>query len=298
MPVQESVLETWSQQGSIQQSAATYQAIKKVLEDARAPYHNRAFNVFLQGSYGNDTNIRADSDVDIVICTSEVFYFNTDNLDTAAKANFERRHPGSAQYTYQQFRTEVLSWLTKTYGSDVVPGKKAITIKPNSTRRKADVLVCANFRHYWSFDSDQSENYDLGIVFWKPDGTRIVNFPKQHSENCTTKHQSTNGWLKPTVRALKNMRNRMIDIGVLESGIAPSYYLEGLLSNVPNDRFGQSFQNTFTRCIQYIGGADLTAFTCMNGIHWLVRDNHEVCWASANCSTFLRALENYWRNPG
>src|SRR5690606_967984 len=67
MPIPESQLETWSHQGSITQSSSTYNTIKSVLEDSATPYAGRNFKVFLQGSYGNDTNIYAESDVDIVI---------------------------------------------------------------------------------------------------------------------------------------------------------------------------------------------------------------------------------------
>ena len=67
MPIPESQLDTWSHQGSITQSSTTYNAIKGALEDSTTPYAGKNFKVFLQGSYGNDTNIYAESDVDIII---------------------------------------------------------------------------------------------------------------------------------------------------------------------------------------------------------------------------------------
>ena len=67
MPIPESQLETWSHQGSITQSSNTYNAIKSVLEANTTPYAGKNFKVFLQGSYGNDTNIYAESDVDIMV---------------------------------------------------------------------------------------------------------------------------------------------------------------------------------------------------------------------------------------
>ena len=67
MAISESQLETWSHQGSIQQSSSTYQTVRTALLDAKANYAGKNFEVFLQGSYGNDTNIYAESDVDTVI---------------------------------------------------------------------------------------------------------------------------------------------------------------------------------------------------------------------------------------
>ena len=73
MAISEQQLQTWSHQGSVRGSSETYQVIKAALEDRSAPYAGHGFEVFLQGSYGNDTNIYAESDVDIVICLTEVF---------------------------------------------------------------------------------------------------------------------------------------------------------------------------------------------------------------------------------
>jgi hypothetical protein len=66
MAIPESQLNTWSAQGSVQQSKNTYATVKGVLESGSAPYSSRSYDTFLLGSYGNDTNVYADSDVDVV----------------------------------------------------------------------------------------------------------------------------------------------------------------------------------------------------------------------------------------
>lgn len=65
MPIPESQFDIWCKQGSVTQSSQTYQPIKSVLEAGTTAYANTDFEVFLQSSYGNDTNIRSESDVDI-----------------------------------------------------------------------------------------------------------------------------------------------------------------------------------------------------------------------------------------
>ena len=67
MAIPEAELDTWSHQGSITQSASTYASIKRALEAPDSRYAGKHYEVFLQGSYGNDTNIYAESDVDVVI---------------------------------------------------------------------------------------------------------------------------------------------------------------------------------------------------------------------------------------
>ena len=81
-------------------------------------------------------------------------------------------------------------------------------------------------------------------------GNRIRNFPEQHSKNCTAKHQATKGNFKPMVRVFKNMRNSMIEKKLLADGIAPSYFIEGMLWNVPPDKFRWRLQRYVRRVLQ------------------------------------------------
>lgn len=61
MAISEAQLQTWSAQGSVTQSAQTYETIRGVLDDRTSPYYPKIYRIFLQGSYGNDTNIYSDS---------------------------------------------------------------------------------------------------------------------------------------------------------------------------------------------------------------------------------------------
>jgi hypothetical protein len=294
MAVSEAQLETWSSQGSIQQSAATYKTISGVLNDTGSPYYLKNFETFLQGSYGNNTNIWADSDVDIVMRLSSVFYSDISDLTPDEKANYEsKRSP--AEYSLGKFKEEVTGWLTRNFGKGVDGSGKAIYVPGNGNRRDADVLACAEHHHYTSYPANGEPAYREGIVFWTKDNTKIVNYPKQHSANCTTKHQNTNSYFKPTVRIFKNIRNRMINDGRLQNGIAPSYFLEGMLWNVPNNLFGTSYQQTVINCFNHIYSMqDKSQLTCANGIHWLLRNGHPVCWPPNNHTTFMESFKDFW----
>lgn len=294
MAIGEDQLNTWSSIGSVQQSAATYQSIKGVLNDTTSPYRSRSFENFLQGSYGNDTNVWRDSDVDIVMRLTSVYYSDTSGLSAVDKANFDRGF-ARADYSFAQFKQDVSSWLSSSFGKGVDATGKAIYVPGSEGRRNADVLACAEHREYVTYPATGQPTYREGIVFWKGDGTQIINYPKQHSSNCTAKHQATNGYFKPTVRIFKNIRNRMVQDGWLQEGIAPSYFLEGMLSNVPNHLYGAGYQQTVINCFNYVYGLpDKSQLTCANGIHWLLRSGHSVCWEPAHHNTFMEAFKNYW----
>ena len=297
MAIPESQLEKWSTQGSITQSAATYDTIKKALNDSSSPYYLKDFSIFLQGSYGNDTNVWKDSDVDIIIRVNQAFYTDLSHLEQGAKSSFDSAY-SDGQYGFHEFRTEIIDWLTKRFGSDVKPGKKAIFIKGNSGRRDADVLVCAKLRRYRKGSTGTDSQYDEGICFFLPDMTRVINFPEQHRDNCTRKHQNSNLRFKKVVRVYKNMRNRMVEDGYLEAGVAPSYFIEGMLWNVPNSKFGASFEDSFVDSFNWVNESDKTQLACANDLYWLIRDGAENCWQPTDFETYISAVKKYWSDWG
>jgi hypothetical protein len=293
MAIPERQLETWASQGAIATSSSTYQTIRNALLAPGTPYAGKDLDVFLQGSYGNDTNVYAESDVDVVIRLDDTFYTDLSDLPGDDRALYDASRI-AATYSYDTFKADVVKALQNAFSDGFVhEGPKAVWIKPSGNRRSADVIVSAEYRRYHRFRSWQDQRYDSGICFWSG-YTQIVNYPKQHSTNCTAKHQATNRWFKPTVRLLKNMRNRMVSAGLIEKKIAPSYYLEGLMYNVPNDKFGTSYEDTFVSAYNWIIKADSTEFVCANEQYYLLRDGNEVTWPVASGHAFLKQVAQYW----
>lgn len=293
MSIPESQLETWSHQGSITQSSDTYNAIKKTLEWDGTPYAGKDFNVFLQGSYGNDTNIYAESDVDIVIQLNETFRHDLSAMPGDQQQAFQVAY-ANATYSPADFKADVLKVLTDKYGSSVKAGDKAIAIAANGSRRKADVIVAVQFRRYYKFNGIYDQRYDEGICFFDASGRQIVNYPKQHSTNLTAKHQDTGQWLKPMVRVLKNLRGALVEREIIAGGVAPSYYLEGLLYNVPNSQFNGTYVDSLVNCINWIQEADRSQFVCANCQYYLLREGSPVTWRVAQCDQFLGGVTKLW----
>jgi hypothetical protein len=298
MAISENQLENWSHVGAQQQSAATYQTIRSVLEHQDAPYASRGFEIFLQGSYGNDTNVRgSESDVDVVICLTDVFNSDISGLDPADKQAYEANR-SAAKYGYKDFKAEVVAWLKANFGDGVTPGRKAIAVPGEGNRRDADVLACIEHHRYTSYRSPWDNRHHVGISFITLDGDRIINFPKQHKQNCTTKHQATNNRFKSHVRVVKNMRNAMVNEGVLKKDIAPSYFLEGMLWSVPNQNFVAGHQQSFENYLNWLERCNANELSCANDLHWLIRENSHICWNMESFRTFLVAARRYWNSSG
>lgn len=295
MSIPESQLQTWSHQGSIQQSSSTYQAVKSALEHSSATYSDKNYKVFLQGSYGNDTNIYAESDVDTVIRLDSIYRGDVSSLPWNQQVLYQQTK-GSATYNYNEFKNGVVARLIDAFSaSHVTPENKAIKIKANSSRRSADVIACYEYRRYTRFFSYSDCEYISGIIFPSINSGEIINYPQLHSKNLTAKHQATSGWFKPMARILKNMRSHMVAKGKIPKSLAPSYYIEGMLYNAPNSSFRSSFGDTFCSSINWLRQADRSKLVCAHEQYYLL-GNSNVQWPAVNCTSYLDALVDLWNN--
>ena len=294
--IAEGQLTTWSTLGPTTQFTDTYNRIRDNLLDKGAPYPLADTEVLLQGSYKNTTNVYGDSDVDILLCHKGAFYKDLSRLSPADLAAYNAAAGGGVQYGYDAFKRDATAYVTRLYNNVQVKKKVLYVPGGNSGRRDADVLVASRFRRYHEFKSWTNQRFDEGICFFPAGGAMVENFPEQHSANCTTKHQATNSRFKPMIRIFKNMRNTLIQKKLLADGIAPSYFIEGMLYNVPNDKFVDSYQSTWISCFNHIVTADQDKLVTVNYMHWLVRDGSPTSWPVANFNTFTAALKKYWES--
>jgi hypothetical protein len=295
MAIPESQLDTWSHQGSITQSKDTYATVKNALEHSGASYADKSFKVFLQGSYGNDTNIFAESDVDIVIRLDSIYHGDVSALPSDQLAAYQRSF-SPATYTFEEFKRGVITRLTNAFGATaVLPGNKAIKIQPNGSRRSADVVVCYEHRRYSRYISQYDQEYVSGIIFPTSSSGNVINYPTKHSDNCSAHHQATNCWFKPMVRIVKNMRSRLVNDGKITRDLAPSYYIEGMLFNVPKEKFGGSYSATFVNCLNWLLQADRSKLVCANWEYYLL-GNSNVQWTTEQYERFLNELVSLWNS--
>jgi hypothetical protein len=128
--IAESQLQTWAQQGKTSQVTDTYRSIRDSLLGGSAPYPVKDVEVFLQGSYGNDTNVWADSDVDIVLKHNGAFYYDISEMTPTEQEHFKGVHSKNAEYGYTQLKADAEGWITRLYNG-VQVGKKAV-FDPNA----------------------------------------------------------------------------------------------------------------------------------------------------------------------
>lgn len=274
-------------------AARTHRIIREYLESVPSLERYR-IDTYLQGSYKNSTNVRGDSDVDIGCRTSQVYVDNVERLQSEQKRQYQAvTSPGS--FTYAQYRADVLKALQDKFQFAVHDGNKAIKIDGNTSRLPADVLPCLEYRLYWRY-SGYSSDYARGIAFYTKQHKLLVNFPEQHFDNLTSKHQDTNEKLKGCVRILKRIRNALVDDGRWSKERSPSYYLECLLWNVPTYMFQDRYEVVMSDILSYLWkditdkkqAGDLSSYMQANNIFVLF---HPEFW---NADDALAFIEKVW----
>ena len=290
MAIPESQLSTWSHHGAQDSSKRTHEAIRQVLDAYQWP-SGMARKFYLQGSYRNDTNIRGDSDVDVVLeLTSSC------EIDASTISQYEQEMLEAslrpAAHSWNDFRRETLKALEEGFGSKMVgQGNKSIKLKADLPRLAADVVVCMTHRRYSSYQS-----YVEGITFLAlRDKCWIVNYPKEHSSNGAGKSARTWDRYKRTVRMFKNARNCLQSFGSIRSNLAPSYFVECLLFNAPDWAYQASFQETYRSIVNWMAQSRFDEFVCQNGRQRLFGPSSEQ-WSIADARSFENQLANLWND--
>ena len=199
--------------------------VRKALAASTA-LSRRNVRVFAQGSYCNRTNVRQDSDVDVcALCSDTMFY----DLPPGFTANNFSINP--ATYSYHDYKNEISAALNAYFDhSHVVRGNKAFDIKENTYRIAADVVPCFVYKEFAPNGSTIE-----GVAFQPDIGLRIVNWPDQNYANGVTKNTASGQRFKGMARILKRLRYKMKDENIAAAEPIPSFLLECLAYNLPND---------------------------------------------------------------
>ncbi len=136
-----------------------------------------------------------------------------------------------------------------------------------------------------------------GITFWDRAGNQVVNFPKQHIDNGQAKNAlgRANGNYKPTVRMFKNARRYLVERGRLGEVVAPSYFVECLLYNVPDALFVADRQVAMRGILQWLNNANKLLFWCQNG-QVLLFGLTATQWPMPNADALIAAITTMWND--
>ncbi|MGI5238822.1 nucleotidyltransferase domain-containing protein [Dactylosporangium sp. CA-139066] len=255
-------IETWSVRPPSFLPEWTSTVLREALADAPVLRDRCEFEMYLQGSYANETNISGHSDVDLVVQMQLPFEERIDRLGVDDEKRFWERY-GNTEYGWPQFRADVLARLRESFF--VHEANKCIDIRhfDSALRIPADIVPAVEYRDYSGFPANGPEVYDEGIFFRDRAGNPIINFPKQHLRNGRRKDAATDRRFKPMVRIFKNARLRC-DQDLVDA--SPSYFVECLVYNIDDRVFRQPLREAYPACLRWLREhlPKLGEFRCQN----------------------------------
>jgi predicted nucleotidyltransferase len=286
----ESVLCSWGNppsQTEQQKAENAETAIRKALK-ACPRLAAMSLEVFAQGSYKNRTNVRQDSDVDICVLYKDTFFTDYSLAEGLSRGS---TNVVESTYSYAEFKTEVGKALVDFFGTEFVTrGNKAFDIHKNSYRIDADVVPCFEHRRYMG--KPGSYHFNAGTELRPDKGGSIINWPKQNYDNGVAKNGRTSRQFKAITRILKRLRYELIDEGHEKAEDVPSYLLECLAWNIPDDHFGAATQKGNVRnALAYLWNNTRQQEQCkewgeVNELKYLFRTSQP--WTRENVNNFLQ----------
>lgn len=292
MTIDSATLDSWAsyENGAIQSAQTTHQRIRNVLNGSRSLDAND-FDDFLQGSYRNYTIVRGSSDVDIVAKLTSSYRADLSGLSASEKRRWQNQKTG-VTYSWQEFRSDVVDALENQYGRDAIKeGNKAIEVNTSALPLNADVLVCQQYRKYYSYPT----GYYEGVAFWDTSGNQVVNYPKRHIERGSSRESDTGDRFKETVRMFKRARNYLVKRSELNKDIVASYFLENLLYNVPDGRYTYDKRDRFEKILSYLQATDYSNWQCQNGVTDLFGSG-DTKWSTQHADSFVYKLTDLWKS--
>lgn len=228
-----------------------------------------SLHVYAKGSYANNTNVRRDSDVDIVVECQACQYF--DHMPGQAPTT-ALGTPYTGEWTPAKLRSEVLTALTSAFGASSVDttGKVALAVTAVvGSRPSIDVVPSFD---YFLYNDPARTSWRRGSCVFPASGSKIVNWPDQQLANGRAKNQRTGSRYKYFVRALKNAENTLVKDGAMKA--KPSYLMECLVWNVADStlksgNLSQGFRATLVELWQGLETTGYGEWTEPNDVKYL-----------------------------
>jgi len=277
------ILIKWANPGKSDNSKITYDKLKNIIESKI----DGNYEIFLQGSYHNTTHVKENSDIDIVVLNKNIVVHGTYN---GIQGNLD---------SLKNYKATLFSQIQRSQNFYFNLGNKTIKYSGNLNYVPADIVPCGCYK-------GATIGSEWGTILYDSHSHKyFINYPKQHYDNGVLKSQQTNQNFKKTVRMFKNARNTAVKKGLLKTeDIAPSYFLECLIYNVPNDCFIGNESQIFFHTLDWLNKNTvmLKNMKCQNQIQKLFGYEESNItynkWNVSDAITYINAIIKLWNNWG
>lgn len=295
MRYSENTLKGWKDPASTteeQRISNTINMIKSAINSS-AELKDFTIEVFVQGSYANNTNVRTNSDVDVCVMLKSTFFTEYPDGKKDSDYGFV-----DGSITFDEYKKRVKKAIADKFGNEAVSvGNKSLKIRSNSYHVNADVVVAFMLKNYAVINSMDPLQYVEGTRFYGTDGTQVTNYPKEHIANGKQKNNRTNYRYKYLVRIFKRIRNNMVADGVVNGAKISSFLTECLVWNVPDNII--TGYNTWTETVRQAIIYIFNEIKDNNHREWgevserLYLFHAGRKWTDVDAQNFMRSMWNY-----
>lgn len=233
MKYSEQTLQKWTAPLSLteeQRANNTIKMIKMAIAENEG-LKSMEIEVFAQGSYANNTNVRTESDVDVCVMLKDIFHEKYPEGLGREDYGF-----APADMTFEQYRNLIKKALQDKFQADsVYDGNKSLKINENTYHVQADVVPAFQLRNYYYLRSTDPNKYIEGTWFVAKDRKEVANYPKRHIQNGVNKNNATNYKYKKLVRIMKHIKNNMVEDKRADGNKITSFLVECLVYQIPNN---------------------------------------------------------------
>lgn len=288
----EDTFDAWRKPASDHEEAKLENAkslVKKALQN-NAGLAKYNYEVFGQGSYANDTNVRLNSDIDLNVMFTGAFYYDL----PAGKSAGDFSITPWDKLGFADYKDLVEQALIAEFGRNYIRREnKCFRILGTETRGQCDVVPTFELRRY-----KENGGYVSGIRFYTEQNEEVDGYPKQHTANAIQKNKDTQRRFKRLTRIFKRIRYKMKDDNVNFPVGITSFLIECLLWNVPNSIFNdaKSWIEMIRQAIIHIYNKTKEEATCsewgeVSELLYLFRGKRK--WTVKDVNQFMVDVWNY-----
>lgn len=263
---------------------------------ATGAFSPRDVQIYLHGSYANNTNIYFPSEIEIAVELKQTQEFNGLSLDSdTVNYRIYNNYFVDIQLEFgpEQFRELLFNELSDMIGAKCLDKDKTI-ILPTVAKIKhgISIMPCFSFKYSDSI----GESFNGVLLYDKSTDADIVTFPRLHSENGQAKDKACGSNFKKCVRLFKTLNALAVrEFELLAENTSTGYFIECLLYNVPDYLFlGENLQDLFVKIINYLINCDLDSFACQNLV-WQLFGAAREFWQIRRAEKFLTAISDLWQ---
>ncbi len=268
---------------------------KNVLEQV-SKKRNNIFDVddveiYLQGSYPNNVYVTSGTKLEVIF---ELKKLKKGSLLEVTKVNKNRDLKVNFDYSLKDFKNDLFfAFLDEFPSQEILKTNRALElVKNRNNPLTVDILPAFS---YYTFDEKSKKQKPALIVYEAITNKYVLSYPKLHSLNIEEKDKNTNGAFRKMDRSFRRFTNYLVANEILPVGFAPGYFIDCLLSNVPNNLFKGTLNEMWIKILNFLSLSNLKPFLCVHKQFEMFNNSFDG-WTINEATYYIETLSSSYFN--